>query len=108
VRSAFFIRLSCSSGGSALRCRDTIFVNRSENLLALIRWRFFDIFNPTLAQLWVPVTLSYTMPILDYVAFHFAINRSMDLFCGSGALSFRSLSSPSPGQGTLWQKKRTV
>jgi len=51
VRSAFFMRLSCSAGGSAKRWRDTIFVSRLENSLALISWRFLGIFNPTIPQL---------------------------------------------------------
>jgi len=43
VRSAFRIRLSCSSGGSVERWRDTIFVKRRENSRALIRLRLLGI-----------------------------------------------------------------
>ena len=52
------MRLSCSSAGSVERWRDTIFVNRLENSLALIRCRFFDIFTPALSQPYLP-TISY-------------------------------------------------
>ena len=45
------MRLSCSSGGSALRWRDTILVNWLENSLALIRWLFFDIVYPIFTKL---------------------------------------------------------
>ena len=43
ARSAFLIHLSCSSGGSAERWRETIFVNWFENWRAVVRRRFLGI-----------------------------------------------------------------